>query len=123
MYWAVADALPEWFANHKYWTDKDNKGKINTEMFREYTPEQREAHGWKKIDASMARAGDIVVTGSHAGVYVCTDDQCRVWGLANNGVPTTADKFGSPSGYEDYNTGGYNFSKKGSPLFFRPVDP
>jgi RHS repeat-associated protein len=107
--YAVSQALGD------EWSSK-NPAKANTKMYKEHT-----AEGFEEIDPSEARAGDIVVKGGHAGIYVCTDKQCRVWGLANNGSPSSSGE------YKNSSTGVRNLSSDsygaGAPRFFRPVNP
>ena len=76
------------------------------------------AKGYTRVENSAARAGDIVVTGGHAGIYFGTDSKGNVWGWANNGTPATPTKANHDGG-----TGYYNFSKsaKNKPEFYRPI--
>lgn len=58
--------------------------------------------------------------GGHAGIYLCTDENCNIWALADNGSPHA-----SRGGYQDKDTKPVRFNagsfEKGPPDFFRPV--
>ena len=77
--------------------------------------------GYTQVEASDAQAGDVVVQGGHAGLYIGTDKGGNVWGWANNGSPHRADG----SGYNDGTTGARKFNEgsygKGAPTFYRPI--
>jgi hypothetical protein len=79
--------------------------------------------GYTRIDASMARPGDIVVQGSHAGVYAAGGKE----GLsgapkayANGGRPATSRK-----GYYDGKTHKVSMTRKDygdhGPVYLRPI--
>ncbi len=113
VYWATKEGMPpSWGNEHQYST------KLWTGAFKTFNDQELASHGWQRIERDAARAGDIVVSGGHAGVYVCTDDKCDVWGLADNGSPWSSD-----AGYRDSVTGLADFSRLGTPIFRRPIAP
>jgi hypothetical protein len=83
-----------------------------------------DAHGYTEIESYMARPGDVVVLGGHAGIHegVVEDaeGETHVLGHANNGRPA---KPGVPG--HDGTTGVFDFTgnAKVSPHFYRPIIP
>ena len=90
------------------------------------TPASLAAVGYRRVSPDSARAGDIVVRGGHAGVFLGYNDAYAglgVWGYANNGLPAKPDRANL-----DGDTGWYNFATltdtKGNtyaPEFFRAL--
>ena len=78
--------------------------------------------GFTEVEADAAQAGDIVVQGGHAGIFIGRE-QGNVWGWANNGSPHNA----KGTGYSDKDTGPRKFNSgsfgNGDPRFYRPINP
>jgi hypothetical protein len=115
--------------------------KLNTVLFREWVADSVFAElegaarasalakrsrvisgGYRGVPADSARAGDVVVQGKHAGIYLGAGSPVGTpgshWGVANNGLPATESRAN-----RDSPTGPFNFSKLlDQPTYFvRPL--
>jgi len=76
--------------------------------------------GFTQIETSAARLGDVIVVGGHAGIYIGTNSKGEMWGMANNGRPSSSSR-----GYSDSTTGPVPFNTgwfgSGQPTFYRPI--
>ncbi|MEK7401758.1 MAG: hypothetical protein AABZ80_05275 [Gemmatimonadota bacterium] len=100
------------------WPHDYNTEKLNTLMFHTLNDAELRTRGYERVSITEARAGDVVVRGGHAGLYIGPDASGKVQGIANNGLPATPTL---PN--QDKTTGLYDFSRAGDfyPEFFRPV--
>lgn len=101
-----------------YWPHDYNTEKLSTNMFHTLSDAQLLSRGYERVSITFARAGDVVVRGGHAGIYIGPDASGKVEGIANNGLPATPTRAN-----KDKTTGLYDFSRSGDdyPEFFRPV--
>jgi RHS repeat-associated protein len=94
----------------------DGGTKVSTAMFK-----GGNHPGYTEVEAGSAQAGDVVVQGGHAGIFLGKADG-HVWGWANNGAPHKKDG----TGYKDKDTGARKFDDgsfgSGDPRFYRPIN-
>lgn len=79
--------------------------------------------GYTEVEASAAQAGDVVVQGGHAGIFIGRDEHGNNWGWADNGSPHKANGTAyadKPTGARKFNAGSFG---KGDPRFYRPILP
>jgi hypothetical protein len=92
--------------------------KMSTHDLRTFSAAQLRERGYRRVPADSAWAGDIIVRGDHAGIFIEANSEGRVMGLANNGSPARPLR---PN--QNGPTAPFDFTTKGAdaPMFLRAL--